>query len=331
MSDALAPCVVGRLAARGGHAGDDALVPIACSSGRTCLLVGVPVPDDRAVDVRARQRLATGVTAEREPGERRGRLAQLGDRQLDQAARERVEHDRVDRGDAGGGEPGLVQRDDHRMDLRGGVGETLDPVARGDQPAHVERVARLDGDQVEVLDDADQFAARRDHREVADPAVEHLEQHAAAEAVRRDGVGGRRHHDADRIIHGDALGDHARAQVTVGDDAERARAVELDHHRARARLGHQPRRVLIVRLPAATTTGAPRIRARTGRCAGVSVPPQAPALGRALAIDVRRCEQRASAGRRRLRTRQHRQRDVDPDPVAERVLVCARREPGREP
>ena len=78
------------------------------------------------------------------------------------------------------------------------------------------------------------------HREVADPALEHVEQDLAAAAVGRHGVGGRAHHLRDRRARVDAGGDHARAQVAVGHDPQPVVA-EVDDHGRRPLVGHQPR------------------------------------------------------------------------------------------
>ena len=70
--------------------------------------------------------------------------------------------------------------------------------------------------------------ARRDDREVAKAPIEHLEQHLAPEPVGPDRVGGIRHRRRYRILPGQTVRDHARAQVAVGENPERA--VCLAHH-----------------------------------------------------------------------------------------------------
>ena len=109
----------------------------------------------------------------------------VGDRQIEQPARRRVDHHRLDRRDVGRRHARVVQRDDRRPQARAGRGDLRRRARAGDRRAQVERAARGHGDEVGVLDHADDAAVRRDDREVADPAVEHVEQHLAADAIGR--------------------------------------------------------------------------------------------------------------------------------------------------
>ena len=68
----------------------------------------------------------------------------------------------------------------------------------------------MHGEQVGVLDDADQPAILGYDRRVADPALEQLEQHLAAEPVGRDREHRRRHHVRDRRARRQPGGDDAR-------------------------------------------------------------------------------------------------------------------------
>jgi hypothetical protein len=142
----------------------------------------VAVPRDRAVDVGPRHALGPGEAPQREPRERRGRLAGLGDREVEQAPGEGVGDDRDDRPDVApaatrascsAATVGHVARDD---------GELVRVRRARDRGAQEEGRAALGGEQVHVVDDTEQRARRRQHREVADAAVEHLDEHLAAEA-----------------------------------------------------------------------------------------------------------------------------------------------------
>ena len=145
----------------------------------------VALPGERAVDVGAGERLAPAEAAGREPRERRRRRAELGDRELDQPPRPRCRgRRRCMRLIAGAATPGVVQRDDRRRELarRPRPRRATSRGAR-DQRAQPERGAVLGGQQVDVVEHADQPPARVEHRQVADAVVEHLQQRVRAGAV----------------------------------------------------------------------------------------------------------------------------------------------------
>ncbi len=160
---------------------------------------------------------------------------------------------------------------------------------------------------------------------MAHAAVEHLQQHVTAQPVRRDGVRGGAHHRGHRVLVGDARRDHARAQVAIGEDAERV--AELDHDRCRRSARH-PRRRFADRA---------RRRAQQRRVADQRGHRLVGRVGGGLSRRERggrvlvHLQQRARDEADALRSRQHRSRDLLGEAVAERVLVRARREPRRQP
>ena len=139
----------------------------------------------------------------------------------------------------------------------------------------------------------------------------------------RAGVAGRRHRRRHRLIAGQAAGDHARAQVAVGEDPERAVA-EVDDHRGLLRRGHHLGRLADRGVRRADDRlAADQRRRRAGatgrrRSSAASAPA---AFGRML-------EQRARHEAQPGRARKRLLRDVGGDPVAERVLAGARLEAG---
>ncbi len=87
--------------------------------------------------------------------------------------------------------------------------------------------ARLDREQVHVLDHADQQSAFADHRRVLDPPLEHLEQDLAAHPLGRDRVCRHRHHRLDRGVRRHPRGHDpagaGRLSVTMPSCPSRAR------------------------------------------------------------------------------------------------------------
>ena len=154
--------------------------------------------------------------------------------------------------------------------------------------------------------DPEQLAARRDHREVAHAAVEHLEQHAAAEPVGRDRVGGRRHHGRYRRVAGQTpAATTRRAQVAVGDDPEAAVA-------SRTTTRGRPLGASCRAAPRGSASRARRRRARrasappTGWWAGSRGCPRSAVANAPARLEQRAGDEasppgRASTGRRRLR------------------------------
>ena len=147
----------------------------------------------------------------------------LGDGQLDQPARQRVDDDRVDR---------------HHVRVaatRASCSATT--VGRSSAAALTSsstlrpgrsRWRRKNDDRVWTATrsrssiDAEHLAARRDDREVAKAAVEHLEQRPRRRAGRaRHVYAGRGHRGRHRRVARQTRGDHARAQVAIGEDPER--------------------------------------------------------------------------------------------------------------
>ncbi len=280
-------------------------------------VVAARVPDQRAVDVRGRDRLAAGDAAERDPGERHGRV---DDREVEQPSRCGVDDHGRDRRDVDGRHAGVVQRDDRRAQLGTGLRHLRRRGRARDRRAQVERAARGDGDEVGVLDHADHPARRRDHREVADPAVEHVEDHLAADAVGGDGVGGRAHDLRDRAVEVGPGGHDAGAQVAVGHDPQRVAGV--DDHACRAQVRHHARG-LADRGVGRAENERPADQLGHGPLRRVD--------GRLLAIVVaERLQQRPRHVAQPGGARQQRADDRGRDPVAQRVLGRDRGEAGRE-
>ncbi len=201
----------------------------------------VSVPGQRAVHVGGRHRLPPCQAAEREPGERHRRRAGVPDGQLDQPPGQRVKHDRTNRGQVLGRHPGVVQRDDRRVQPGHRGGQLGRAVRQRDGAPQQERLAPLGGDQVAVVDHAQDLPGRRQHRDVVHVALEHVEQDVVAEPVGGHGVSGRGHDRGYRLVRAEVGGDHPSPQVTVGHDTERAG--EGHQHRARALVGHPPGRL----------------------------------------------------------------------------------------
>ncbi len=91
-----------------------------------------------------------------------------------------------------------------------------------DGAAQHEALPRRCGQQIGVLEHADDLAARCQHRHVPQSALQHLHQHGVGGQVGGDRAGGRAHHRGDRHVDGQARGDHPGPQVAVGEDAETA-------------------------------------------------------------------------------------------------------------
>ena len=110
-------------------------------------------------------------------------------------------------------------------------------------------------------------------REVADPAVEHVEQDLAAAAVGGDRVGGRAHDLRDRRVGVGAGGHHAGAQVAVGHDPERRRRASTTTHVAPS-VGHQLRAASRIVVSGEHSTSGARMSSATGRWAGLTSAPR---------------------------------------------------------
>ena len=110
--------------------------------------------------------------------------------QLQQPPGERVDDDRVDRHDVRRRHARVVHRDDGRAQLGGSRSELLDALRPGDPLTQEERGPRLDRDKIEILDDPQDLAGRRQDREVPEAAVEHVQQRLPAETVGRTRVRG---------------------------------------------------------------------------------------------------------------------------------------------
>lgn len=93
-----------------------------------------------------------------------------------------------------------MQVEDHLGQAAGDRGEPIDVPRAGDRATDSEPRAWVHGEQVGVLDDADQPAILSYDRRVADPALEQLEQHLAAQPVGRDREHGRCHHPRHRLV-----------------------------------------------------------------------------------------------------------------------------------
>ena len=196
-----------------------------------------------------------------------------------------------------------------------------------DPPAQEERRARLDARPGRGPRDAQDLAGGRHDREVAEAAIEHLEQHVAAEPVGAAGVRRRRHRGRDGRVAGQPARDDPCAQVAVGEDPERPVA-ELDDHAT------WPRRPSSAAPPRGSASrarrrparrGSARRRAgRAGRRAGLRST-SASQLGRGLeqrAGDEPQARRAPTAARAAISA---------PDPVAQRVLGGPRLEPGGKP
>ena len=238
---AVVPRRVGAQAAGASPSSTRRLIASACSriAGRR----PSPRQRHRAVDVGARHRLAPRQAAERQPGERRRRLAGVRDRELDQPPDERVDDHGVDR-------RRCAAAPSARGAARRSSGAARAPPATsssrrrraGDRRAQVKRRPRLGGDEVGVLDDAEHPAGRRDDGEVADAAIEHVQPHLAAQPVGRHRVGRRRHRLARRARRADSPPATTRVRrsrsVRIPSDA-----AEVDDDARGARVGHPLRRV----------------------------------------------------------------------------------------
>ena len=76
----------------------------------------------------------------------------------------------------------------------------------GDRAPQHERRPRLGGEQIDVVDDAEQLPPRREHRNVADPPVEHGQHQLGARLLGAGGERRRAHHLFDRRLQGAAGG-----------------------------------------------------------------------------------------------------------------------------
>jgi hypothetical protein len=131
----------------------------------------------------------------------------------------------------------VVKCDDRGPDVRSSPPQ-LGCIARlVDRPAHDQRPARLGREQIDVGDHPQDLAALGHDGEMADPLVDHREHELRAQGARVGGHRGRAHRGADGRVERHAPGDHADAQVAVGEDPEIARG-QADHRAARARVGH---------------------------------------------------------------------------------------------
>ena len=164
-------------------------------------------------------------------------------------------------------------------------------VARGDPRAQTNGARRSDGDQVDVVDDAEQAAVGVEHRQVADAAVEHLHHRLGARAV-----GG----------HGPRRGGHDLALSGVGPSApaattrvRRSRSVTIPSAAVRVARGRTTARASAIRRAASRTR---RRRLADERRAPGSARARGAPPGRGAAGAVGGREQRGLLG--------HRARDV---------------------
>ena len=153
-----------------------------------------------------------------------------------------------------------------------------------------------DRHEVAVLDHADHLAGGGQHREVADAAVEHVEQDLAAAAVGGDGVGGRAHHLATPGALGSTPSATTRERRSRSVTIPRRSVAEVHDHRGRAG----------ARSSAARPRGSasPASRPRAARAAArppVAAPGWAPARRRVVARAPRAASARRSAGPRAAR------------------------------
>src|SRR6266704_215094 len=74
--------------------------------------------------------------------------------------------------------------------VNGRGGQLGGALGQGDGPAQQQRLAPLGGDQVAVVDHAQDLAGRREHRDVVHVALEHVEQDVGGQPVSGHGVGG---------------------------------------------------------------------------------------------------------------------------------------------
>ena len=183
--------------------------------------VGVALERHGMVLVGSDGLLLSGGAAEREPGPGEGRLTLFGDPELEEPARGRVDRERDDVAHVDRIRARVHQGGDHVGEL---ADRARDRIAIGgafDRALQCERRVAPDPHQVGVRDHADDPSARVGDREVVKAALEHAEQDLADHRVGRHGLGPRRHHLSDRGVGAAALGDDARAEVAVGQDAHR--------------------------------------------------------------------------------------------------------------
>ena len=228
-----------------------------CRRGRTAASSASP---NQTIACRRRSwapsRAAPGCRA---PARRTTRAARrrAANSELEHPAGERVDDDRVDRHDVRGGDARVVHRDHHRESSRAALASSSTVCARADPLAQEERRPRVRRDEVDVLDHAEDPPGRRHDREMAKPAVEHLEQDVAAEPVRRAGVRGCGHRRRDRRVAAKARRQDAGSQVAIGEDPERAVA-EVDDRARRARGASSLRTTSRIGVCGSQTTGEPR-------------------------------------------------------------------------
>ena len=242
----------------------------------------------------------------------------VGDGEVDEAADERVGDDRDDRRDVLGRDLRVVQRGHGGPEVARDQRELLGVGRPDDRRAQVEGRAALGRDEVDVVDDPEERAGRRQHREVADAAVEHLDEHLAGHAVAGDGVRGRAHDLRDGGVGRQAGGQDARAQVAVGEDPE-ASVAQLHDGARLARVGHVARHGRDRRVGPAAHRG--RAQQRRDR-------PLGGGLARARHPGRRPPEERARDVPQRLRPREQRAGDVAREAVALRLAAGARGEAG---
>ncbi len=221
----------------------------------------------------------------------------------------------------------VVHREHHRAQIARRVDELRDGLRSRDPPAQEERGARLGRDQVDLLDHPEDRADRGHHREVAKAAVEHVEEHVAAETIGRARVGRRRHHRRHRHVAGQPVRDHPRAEIVVGEDSERAVAEVYDRGRHLGG-GHQLGRLADRRVrPAYDRVRAQERSDRLERRIDAGLGGDGRArMGRG----GPEAEQRPGHEPEPGRARQRLLRDLGRDPVADRVLAGSGLEAGRQ-
>ena len=166
-------------------------------------------------------------------------------RELDHPPRHRVVDARDGAADRDGREAGVEERDHRVREVGGRLGHLLRIAAARDCGAQPERRASLVRHQVHVVQHSEQAPPGREHRQVPDPLVEHLEQRLGGRTVGGHGPGRGGHHVRQRGLRARARGDHASANVAVGHDPEAV--VQLHDDAGRAGLGHLAGRLLHAR------------------------------------------------------------------------------------
>ena len=217
--------------------------------------------------------------------------------------------------------PRAMQRDDRRPQPARRGDELVRRRRAGDRAPAGETTIRVSrGDQVGVLHDAEHLAGRRQHGEVADAAIEHVQPHLAAQPVGRAPCRPAPSSPPRRA--------RRRSSPPATTRVRRSRSVRIpsDRRRGRRRPRWRPRRSSAAPprgccVCGGQTTSGLRMSAATGWCAGAARPlARRPRRREAPAV-----QQRARDELQRLGPAEQPAGDVGRDAVADRVL--ARRAP----